>query len=396
MAWADHQGGYTALSTKGVASVLSDSLLRALTFPITYLLLFVLVATALLQIHYVNRALQRFDSTQVIPTQFVLFTISVIIGSAILYRDFESATVDRVAKFFGGCALTFLGVYLITSGRPQDTRGDEGGYADDDGGRIGLIDEEAEMEEQEDGDYDAGHSRHDSRGSAPLHNSNTTGDTQGRSRQDSRVHMSVPDDPQKIDSALSATSSQPGTASSAVFETPLLANPWQSPRDYQSVRHPMRGSVSSPQLPKAAGQASHSHGSGDLGPPNPDRPTTLSRHSIARMMPGPYLTPLSSSLSAVVADSLRRGADPRARRRQRPGLADLGLSRSQRHTDDGSGDSGPSVGTPLKSAPIRGSWSDELNGGKGRSLSLGTTFGELFHFRRGQRSVADRRSSQEP
>ena len=389
---ADNSGGYTALSTKGVASVLSDSLWRALTFPITYLLVFVLIATALLQIRYVNRALQRFDSTQVIPTQFVLFTISVIIGSAVLYRDFESATVDRVVKFFGGCALTFLGVYLITSGRPQDTRGDDSDHVDDEEGRIGLIDEEAEMEEQEGGDYDGGYSGQDPRASATLYDSSTTGDNQQMPRQDWRKRMSVPDSPQRFDSALSATSSQPATPSSAAFETPLLENPWQSQRDYQSVRQPMRASVSSPQLPKAQGQASHDHGSGNLGPPTADRPATLSRHSIARMMPGPYLTPLSSSLSAVVADSLRRGADPRARRRQRPGLADLGQSRSQRHTDDGSGD----VRTPLKSAPARDLRSDELSGGKGRSLSLGNTFGELFHFRRGQQSAADRRSSHEP
>ena len=99
-------GGYTALSTKGVASLLSDTLWRAFTYPVNYLLIFILVLTAVLQIRYVNRALQRFDSTQVIPTQFVLFTISVIIGSVVLYRDFESATADRVVKFIGGCLLT--------------------------------------------------------------------------------------------------------------------------------------------------------------------------------------------------------------------------------------------------------------------------------------------------
>ncbi|MCJ1248134.1 hypothetical protein MMC30_005349 [Trapelia coarctata] len=135
-------GAYTALSTKGVASLLSDTLWRALTFPITYLLVFVLVSTALLQIRYVNRALQRFDSTQVIPTQFVLFTLSVIIGSAVLYRDFESATVDRVLKFIGGCAMTFLGVYYITSGRSGDESGEDEEGEDEDQ-PIALVDEEA-------------------------------------------------------------------------------------------------------------------------------------------------------------------------------------------------------------------------------------------------------------
>ena len=88
-----------------------------MTFPVTYLLLAVLISSALLQIRYVNRALQRFNSTQVVPTQFVLFTISVIVGSAILYRDFERATPAALSRFVGGCLLTFGGVYLITGGR---------------------------------------------------------------------------------------------------------------------------------------------------------------------------------------------------------------------------------------------------------------------------------------
>ncbi|KAF2205573.1 DUF803-domain-containing protein, partial [Delitschia confertaspora ATCC 74209] len=110
-------GGYTALSTKGVASMLSYTLWRAITFPVTYLLVAILAFTAVMQIKYINRALQRFDATQVIPTQFVLFTLSVILGSAILYRDFERTPSDDAGKFVGGCFLTFLGVWLITSGR---------------------------------------------------------------------------------------------------------------------------------------------------------------------------------------------------------------------------------------------------------------------------------------
>lgn len=42
-----------------------------------------------MQVKYLNRAMQRFDSTAVIPTQFVTFTISAIVGSAIIYRDFD-------------------------------------------------------------------------------------------------------------------------------------------------------------------------------------------------------------------------------------------------------------------------------------------------------------------
>ncbi|KAK3333397.1 magnesium transporter NIPA-domain-containing protein [Cercophora scortea] len=112
-------GGYTALSTKGVSSMLSSTLLGAFTTPVTYALLFVLLSTAVMQVRYVNKALQRFDSTQVIPIQFVLFTLSVIIGSAVLYRDFERTTSEQAVKFIGGCLFTFFGVFLITSGRPR-------------------------------------------------------------------------------------------------------------------------------------------------------------------------------------------------------------------------------------------------------------------------------------
>ncbi|KAK3494536.1 magnesium transporter NIPA-domain-containing protein [Neurospora hispaniola] len=118
-------GGYTALSTKGVSSMLSSTLLGAFTTPITYVLIFVLLFTAVMQVHYVNKALRRFDSTQVIPVQFVLFTLSVIIGSAVLYRDFERTTSKQVLRFIGGCMLTFFGVFLITSGRPHHDEEEE-------------------------------------------------------------------------------------------------------------------------------------------------------------------------------------------------------------------------------------------------------------------------------
>lgn len=50
----------------------------------------------------------------VIPTQFVLFTLAAIIGSAVLYRDFDDISFHRFVVFIYGCLTTFLGVYLLT------------------------------------------------------------------------------------------------------------------------------------------------------------------------------------------------------------------------------------------------------------------------------------------
>lgn len=110
-------GGYTVLSTKAISTLLSLSLIRIFTFPIFYLLAAVLVSTAILQIKFLNQALQHFHSTTVLPIQFVLFTISVIIGSAVLYKDFAERKSQQIIVFFVGCILTFLGIYFISSTR---------------------------------------------------------------------------------------------------------------------------------------------------------------------------------------------------------------------------------------------------------------------------------------
>ena len=50
-----------------------------------------------------------------------MFTLSVVLGSSILYKDFNSATPSRVLKFTFGCMATFIGVYFITSERPPSS-----------------------------------------------------------------------------------------------------------------------------------------------------------------------------------------------------------------------------------------------------------------------------------
>lgn len=48
------------------------------------------------------------------PTQFVLFTISAIVGSAVLYRDFADMDAHRLVNFLFGCLTTFAGVFTLT------------------------------------------------------------------------------------------------------------------------------------------------------------------------------------------------------------------------------------------------------------------------------------------
>ncbi|CDM35917.1 hypothetical protein PROQFM164_S04g000798 [Penicillium roqueforti FM164] len=304
-------GGYTALSTKGVSSLLSGTLWHVITFPITYLLVFVLVFSALMQVRYINRALQRFDSTQVIPTQFVLFTLAVIVGSAVLYRDFESMTAERGTKFVGGCLLTFLGVYFITSGRVRAD--DESSFSSDEEGSIGLLNGERYHDRIE--------------LSPPAHQPKT-------SHVSTEAQYDVPQSPRgSILSQGTAEDDDQSTPRGVLSAAP--SSPHGSLTDIRPVTPPghedeaMQSSTVLLRFPPAPGPEEATGANGNVGavrrastPPllnqanqsihNEAPPETTSRRALRnsishRFSPGPLLPALSGGFSAVVADSIRRG-----------------------------------------------------------------------------------------
>ncbi|KAG1810693.1 magnesium transporter NIPA-domain-containing protein, partial [Suillus subaureus] len=106
-------GGFTVLATKAISTLLMEEWGKIFAEWITYPILAVLIITGILQIWFLNRALKRFDSKIVIPTQFVLFTLSAVIGSAVLYKDFQRATFHQMVTFMYGCGATFVGVFII-------------------------------------------------------------------------------------------------------------------------------------------------------------------------------------------------------------------------------------------------------------------------------------------
>ncbi|KAK7695567.1 hypothetical protein QCA50_000203 [Cerrena zonata] len=107
-------GGFTVLSTKAVSTLLTMEWFEMFTEWITYPVLAILIGTGVGQIRYLNRALMRFDSKIVVPTQFVLFNLSAILGSAIPLRRLQKATFHQLITFLYGCGATFFGVFLIT------------------------------------------------------------------------------------------------------------------------------------------------------------------------------------------------------------------------------------------------------------------------------------------
>lgn len=102
---------------------------------------------------------------------------------------------------------------------------------------------------------------------------------------------------------------------------------------------------------------------------------------MARLTPGPLLSPLSSSLSAVVADNLRRGMDsPSARKRPGPGLRS---SKSQRATRSSTSGEVLTASSPMKARqPSEEALQEERPPTGGRSQSVSATLGEFFRLKR--------------
>lgn len=370
----------------------SSTLWRAFTTPVSYALLAVLVGTAVMQVRYVNKALQRFDSTQVIPVQFVLFTLSVIMGSAILYRDFEQATVESVTKFAGGCLLTFLGVSFITSGRTSNEDQD-------------VVDEEDE----------------ENIGLSRANLDGAVGDEIQWSRSSSISFADNP--PPKTPQRFQSTGSGPeilltktqeiGSQDQESEPTPRRASPALPSRHYSSPVIPTEAHSSllsvigmtqaSREIHRSQSQDSpHTHPNYQTAnPPQPDpglkdRPATPSRTSLSLIIPGPFSSPLSGGLSAVVADTLRKGVDSplntKSRRLSRSGAK----SRSHDQEDI---DNGPSPlrhvqtheDVPRTSHGERSSQTTEENEPttRSRARSLSNTLGDFLRGRRGKKDNSD-------
>jgi hypothetical protein len=161
-------------------------------------------------------------------------------------------------------------------------------------------------------------------------------------------------------------------------------------------------SLKPPGTPRSSSQENfHTHPSHQSGlPPQADRPKTP-RHSISRLFPGPLISPLSSGLSAVVADSLRKGVDATSRKRSRVGLrrtksGSQRLSHAGDYTDDEYGTS------PLKQTTtaegLSSSQRDEQSiwSGPGRARSLSNTLGDLFRGKRQRVDTSDNEEGVDP
>jgi hypothetical protein len=113
-------GSISVVFTQGLGSAIVHSISKENQFTnwFIYLVMGIVVVTLLVEIVYLNKALNLFNTALVTPTYYVIFTTMTIVSSIVLYRGFDASPVDVVT-----CVLGFLsicsGVALLHNSKSQ-------------------------------------------------------------------------------------------------------------------------------------------------------------------------------------------------------------------------------------------------------------------------------------
>lgn len=110
-------GSLSVISCKGFGIGLKQTFTESNQFvnPIFWILLLSLLISVTIQMNYLNKALDIFDTSIVTPIYYVFFTSFVLIASAIVFREWTSMTIEHVVGNLCGFATTIIGVFLINA-----------------------------------------------------------------------------------------------------------------------------------------------------------------------------------------------------------------------------------------------------------------------------------------
>lgn len=145
-------GSISVVFTQGLGSAIVHSITQENQFTnwFIYVVLGIVVVTLVVEIVYLNKALNLFNTALVTPTYYVIFTTMTIVSSIVLYRGFDASPVDVAT-----CVLGFLsicsGVALLHNSKSQPSAAlvDEADKPLDDDEKILLEDRHLQQEQDQ-------------------------------------------------------------------------------------------------------------------------------------------------------------------------------------------------------------------------------------------------------
>ncbi|XP_073428638.1 NIPA-like protein 3 isoform X2 [Dendrobates tinctorius] len=114
-------GTTTVITVKALAGMIIVSIQGSmqLGYPIFYIMVVCMVATAIAQASFLSQASQLYDSALIASVNYIMSTTLAITAGAVFYVDFRNEDVLHVCMFALGCLIAFLGVFLITRNRKK-------------------------------------------------------------------------------------------------------------------------------------------------------------------------------------------------------------------------------------------------------------------------------------
>lgn len=111
-------GSLTVVFCKGVALAIKDTLSRGVnnfTNFMFWLLLLMSILCIIVQMNYLNKALDIFNTSVVTPIYYVMFTILVIIASGILFREWEHMKFEDILGCICGFLILMIAVFTLNA-----------------------------------------------------------------------------------------------------------------------------------------------------------------------------------------------------------------------------------------------------------------------------------------
>ncbi|CAH2108234.1 unnamed protein product [Euphydryas editha] len=111
-------GSLTVVFCKGVALAIKDTIssdVNNLTNFMFWLLLFMSILCIIVQMNYLNKALDIFNTSVVTPIYYVMFTILVIIASGILFREWEHMKTEDILGCICGFLILMIAVFTLNA-----------------------------------------------------------------------------------------------------------------------------------------------------------------------------------------------------------------------------------------------------------------------------------------
>ena len=138
-------GSISVVFTQGLGSAIVHSISQENQFTnwFIYVVLGIVIVTLVVEIVYLNKALNLFNTALVTPTYYVIFTTMTIVSSIVLYRGFDASPTDIAT-----CVIGFLsicsGVALLHNSKSQPAPEEETEKLKDDDEKILLEDRQQE------------------------------------------------------------------------------------------------------------------------------------------------------------------------------------------------------------------------------------------------------------